>query len=861
MLRFTKSWFLFAAICPAAVLSSSIAGAQQAAQPLEKALEMVRPTADPNTLVSMLQGVSFAHLQDGNIETAVERISEAVKLCRDKRLLQQVRPVLMIAAQVLRKTDPDQSTAFLARLLKLEDDPEIESIVLEVLGQNLIHSGRVVLAMQVYHDYYESVKKQNPDSIAEAEALLDYGRACVVGRLPSLAIPALTSGMELAEKHDNPSLAALFPMHLGMAALRDGQYEFAEKAFSKQLQFAETSKDQIQIDMALINLALAYFRQEKSAQAYRVLSRLEQEGSGELMKATATTQLAIFDLLKDHVDEAVKKQSAAIERKLNSYPRQIRAMMGGEVTLHDQVALASYQVLNGELDAAEKTLDSAEAASIAATRRREEAVKVGGISADESNLMAAGMDASISEFRQQIFVSRKEYFPALLAAEVGRGRAQKLLMQARLGLKADEVPTPNDLTLEDLVNIARTEQTTIVEYSLVHRLDEITRSTIGENHSISQPHALYIWVIKPNGELAFRSLTLTKPIRDLVSRARQLLRTPPSPPKDEKEVEESKEDREQEAIAQNKNDSPTGAPQANEPSANQLLGILHELLITPIADELPADPEQRVTIVPQGVLFLVPFAALPDSNDVPLIAKHTLLTAPSIEIIRLAAEQQSQGRSARGRSIEGKDILVVGNPKMPSILARPDQPPHPLEPLQGAEIEAKLIARMVNTQPLVGEEATETAVSLRMKDAAVIHLASHGLLEADNVCSQSYLSAIALAEDDQADGYLTVRETMRMELDAELAILSACDSGRGRITGDGVLGLSRGFITAGVPSVIVSLWPVSDQATAVLMTAYYRALLNGDDKASALRKAMLATRERFAQPRLWAPFTLYGVGG
>ncbi|MEM6917194.1 MAG: CHAT domain-containing protein, partial [Verrucomicrobiota bacterium] len=124
---------------------------------------------------------------------------------------------------------------------------------------------------------------------------------------------------------------------------------------------------------------------------------------------------------------------------------------------------------------------------------------------------------------------------------------------------------------------------------------------------------------------------------------------------------------------------------------------------------------------------------------------------------------------------------------------------------------------------------------------------------------QSFLSALAFAPSPGEDGFLTVRETSKLDLSAELAVLSACDTGRGAITGDGVIGLSRGYITAGVPTVVVSLWPVSDEATAKLMGFYYEALDAGEGKAEALRSAMLKTREQFPEPSLWSPFVLYGL--
>ena len=99
---------------------------------------------------------------------------------------------------------------------------------------------------------------------------------------------------------------------------------------------------------------------------------------------------------------------------------------------------------------------------------------------------------------------------------------------------------------------------------------------------------------------------------------------------------------------------------------------------------------------------------------------------------------------------------------------------------------------------------------------------------------------------------------MQLHLHAELVVLSACNSGLGTITGDGVIGLSRSLISAGVPSVVVSLWQVPDDATELLMTEFYEQMQRNPDKAQALRQAMLATMKPYPDPEQWAAFTLIG---
>lgn len=115
---------------------------------------------------------------------------------------------------------------------------------------------------------------------------------------------------------------------------------------------------------------------------------------------------------------------------------------------------------------------------------------------------------------------------------------------------------------------------------------------------------------------------------------------------------------------------------------------------------------------------------------------------------------------------------------------------------------------------------------------------------------------LALAPGGGADGWLTSAEVAGLRLIADLVVLSACDTGRGRITGDSVVGLPRALLAAGADSVVVSLWQVPDEPIADLMVAFYRALMRGKTWAGALRRAMLSTRARFPDPRNWSAFVL-----
>lgn len=216
---------------------------------------------------------------------------------------------------------------------------------------------------------------------------------------------------------------------------------------------------------------------------------------------------------------------------------------------------------------------------------------------------------------------------------------------------------------------------------------------------------------------------------------------------------------------------------------------------------------------------------------------------------------------------------------MPYISFNLGESPQPLPDLPGAKEEAIAIAQILQTQALTGDEATKSVVISRMQNASMIHLATHGLLGDFKHLGFGVPGAIALAPASKQpsslpgkdhttrsvpmlaktdNGLLTANQILDLNLTANLVVLSACETGRGTITGDGVIGLSRSFMAAGVPSVLVSLWEVPDTSTSALMIEFYRQLQLRPDKAQAIRQAMLKTMQTYANPRDWAAFTLIG---
>lgn len=319
------------------------------------------------------------------------------------------------------------------------------------------------------------------------------------------------------------------------------------------------------------------------------------------------------------------------------------------------------------------------------------------------------------------------------------------------------------------------------------------------------------------------------------------------------------------------------AAEADAGAGEAALRRLHDTLISRIEKYLPADPSDNVVIVPDGSLYLVPFAALTDSSGRALIERHTLSIAPSVAIhslLRQKAVQKTDWSNTR-------PVLVVGNPKMPDLPSR-SALKGTLPPLQGAEREADAIAKLFRTRALKGQDALEDVVTERMADARLIHFATHGLLiDAATVTTGNVSASLTsdmppgaivladnpkkrrkIAEDDYTqiavNGFLSSGKILKLKLNADLVTLSACDTARGRLVEHDFAALPSALMAVGARSVLMTLWSIPDAPTAELMPIFYTELLAGRSKAAALRHAVLETKRRYPEFDAWGAFTLIG---
>jgi len=284
---------------------------------------------------------------------------------------------------------------------------------------------------------------------------------------------------------------------------------------------------------------------------------------------------------------------------------------------------------------------------------------------------------------------------------------------------------------------------------------------------------------------------------------------------------------------------------------------LYNLLLSKAGAELAG--KNAVVIVPDSILWDVPFQALVAPNGKFLIETHAVSYAPSLTALKeLRTKMDWPGTNRR--------LLAFGNPAIVEerVAAIEKLRGERLAPLPSAEREVDLIGSLFgarNSRVLKGPAATEGVFGSAGHDADILHFATHGILNSNDPMYSALVLTPTSGRSD--DGLLEAREIMEMKLKAGLAVLSACDTGRGNSAGEGLMGLSWAFFVAGVPRVVASQWKVESKSTAELMNTFYVNLRSEHLSYSpkALQQAMIQQFRKGKQkhPFYWAGFIAIGA--
>lgn len=289
---------------------------------------------------------------------------------------------------------------------------------------------------------------------------------------------------------------------------------------------------------------------------------------------------------------------------------------------------------------------------------------------------------------------------------------------------------------------------------------------------------------------------------------------------------------------------------------------LYDLLVKPAEQQLKG--KTSLCIVPDGILWDLPFQALEPRDGHYLLEDYSLSYAPSLSVLRQMSVKKKTETTATS-------LLAFGNPNLQSEVAanlKTNYRAEVLGPLPEAEMEVNALRNIwgpSSSRVVIGPNAKKSLFRLEASKYKIIHLATHGILD-DTSPMYSRLVMARAENDPNDDGLLEAREITQLDLHADLVVLSACQTARGRIgAGEGMIGMSWAFFVAGVPTMVASQWKVDSASTAKLMIDFHKRLRAEGatpalNNASALQQAALSLMKdpRYRHPYFWAGFVMIG---
>ena len=680
-------------------------------------------------------------------------------------------------------------------------DREGEALHLGNLGSSYRKLGQYERAVEYYTKALE-ISRGLGDRQAEGALLGRLGNACHCQGKYDTAMNHLSHALEISRDCGNRRDEMGHLEALGIIYTRKQQYDSAIKHHTQALAISRAISDQRSSGNQLAGLAKAYCQQ---GQYERAVGYFEQ---------ALEISHAIGDRLGESIDLA-------------------------------NLGLTYLEKLDDPAAALPWLQQSCESFDALWT----------GLATDERRISYGDTFSVVARHLQYALARLEQAETALEAAERARSRSFEVLLAQQRVARSAAAAAPSisntvvPLRYDALLKVANRQKVTIVVFSQI------------------DASRLLVWVVRGSGPLAMRPLHVAsqdKSLTRLVELTRRTIgasprhsETPARPSGSERFVahealaplnlDEAALDgasRRDLATLDDGGDesqsSPEGAFAADEP-LRALLRHCYELLIAPLG----LVDREALLLVPDRDLYALPFAALLDPDGKHLIETHSLRVAPSLGTVIELEARAGNRMPARGRG------LVVGNPTF-----------HGWAPqLPGAETEARHVADALTNSAgckdavrvLVGGEATKRAVVEEMRGCEFIHLSTHG--EPD---------CVVLGGPTRAEGTLTMAEVQALELSARLVVLSECDSFLGKLTSDGVVGITRAFVAAGALTLVASLWKVDDSTTAELMQHFYTRLLasgTAGDVATAMQGAMVSMIGEGCRCSVhgWAAFVVYGL--
>ncbi len=786
--------------------------AAEATTALEKAETIWRDQGNSVELATALVNLNFLAIRQGQWQAALSRLSQAQNLLVDK-----------------------------------EAEPYLAGQIAMSFGEAYEVYGQLETALS----YFEEALFHYRDGARDKSATVDAGNkaARVRARLGdySGAKEQIERGLLVAAKIDSDLIVGLCHEDLGRVWLEEGKYEEARREFRTAIEYFERIRNRRPWARAQSFLGQTEYllgNTEAAAGSYLKALRFFKEVPDYTNEAAVCFGMGKLELDRDqlHVAGEYLKRSIDLTEQLreNAASRELRSSFLGSV--HDRYETYVEWLMAQHLKQPGLGLD------------------VKAFEAAESGRARSLLD-SLRDHQREL---RQVADPALLAKEGELLKQEQQLLDERAKLlsaggTSDELATlENDLTKVRAQNeTLQAQLNSSLQFTNLVRPAPLSYSTIQKHLTDAETSVLefslgrrksFAWLLTRDG-LTNYELENKRTIEDA---ARQLV-----------------------VLLKN----PVTSDQKNELST--AIDRVSKLVLSQVASHLRGS---RLVIVADGILQYVPFQILTTGGEEPLISRFEIVYTPSASALAVRAQQDLN------RPTGHKLLVGFGDPVVPprhTRLGSKAQETHAgnNKPVVRAAKEDKRALGESDLPYLfyarrelraIGVLAGENQSSLYLKHDAtrqnlrnldlsqfrILHLATHGVLDSSHPELSGLIFSTVNAEGQPLDGFVGLADIYKLRAPVSLVVLSACDTALGRdMRGEGLVGVTRGFMYAGASSVVASLWKVEDEATSEIMKLFYANMLQrGMPPAAALRAAQNSIREQpqWSSPYYWASFTFQG---
>ena len=834
----------------------------------QTALKLAQDLAESQQQAQALLRTGYARVSLGDILEALNAYQEALNRFRSVQDYHGQAFVLAALGHLHSRTGDKQkaldyyneATSLLLRM----EDPILNAEISAGLGYVYYELGQVSTALS-YYEQSQALYRALPDRIGEASTYLVIGTIYHSMGEEQRALDSLNQGATILRNQSNPGWESYIDEQIGAVyeSLNEDQKALAQYARALKLsRLGKSPRTEVSILNHIGRVQEMQGNQEVASQCYNGALILARAISDTYAEAATLYNLAHLERGLEHWDEARKQIEAAvrtIERlRSNVASQDLRISYFAAVRKSYELNVDILMQSNKRQRVADFDALAFEVSERARARSFLESLKEARSNIEQGanpellekeRQLERTLNAK-AERHQQLLSSKQMDQAGEVANEIGQLTTAYGAVRAQIRSQSPHyaaLTQPQPLSLKEIQQVLD-DDSVLLEYML------------GDERS-------YVWAVSRREVSTYelpRRAEIERAAREVYSGMMANQALPGETLKQQ-----------QERIAQ-----------ASEQLPSQIAN-LGTILLEPVAAKLGA---KRLLIVPDGALQYLPFQILNTArNPRPLVVDHEIVNEPSASTLAmLVTETKTRKPASRSVAVLADPVFEADDPRIASQakpVANSTMTQAPETELyratrdvslsgDGSHIPRLLASReeaeaIISVTPwrsgleAMGFEASRaTAMRADLSDYRIVHFATHGLLNDKH----PELSGIVLSLFDQKgqpqDGFLRLHDIYNLNLPVDLVVLSACSTGLGKdVKGEGLIGLTRGFMYAGASSVVASLWKVDDEATAELMRLFYGYMLrDGLSPAAALRKAQvtMSQQKRWQSQYYWAGFVIQG---